>query len=45
VASPRTSNLAELAARQGRTETVTFIPEPEPEDLFCPLISVDDHAL
>jgi predicted TIM-barrel fold metal-dependent hydrolase len=29
----------------GRTSTVTFIPEPEPEPLFCPIISVDDHAL
>jgi len=45
VASPRTSNLADLAARQGRSGTVTFIPEPAPEDVFCPLISVDDHAL
>jgi predicted TIM-barrel fold metal-dependent hydrolase len=45
VAPPRASNLAGLAARQGRSETVTFIPEPEPEPLFCPLISVDDHAL
>jgi predicted TIM-barrel fold metal-dependent hydrolase len=25
--------------------TVTFIPEPRPEPLFCPIISVDDHAL
>ncbi|HXA30934.1 MAG TPA: amidohydrolase family protein [Acidimicrobiales bacterium] len=25
--------------------TVTFIPEPEPEDIFCPIVSVDDHAL
>jgi predicted TIM-barrel fold metal-dependent hydrolase len=26
-------------------ERVTFLPEPQPEDLWCPLISVDDHAL
>jgi predicted TIM-barrel fold metal-dependent hydrolase len=25
--------------------TVTFIPEPEAEQVFCPMISVDDHAL
>jgi predicted TIM-barrel fold metal-dependent hydrolase len=31
--------------RSGRTPTVTFIPEPEAEPLFCPMISVDDHAL
>jgi predicted TIM-barrel fold metal-dependent hydrolase len=29
----------------GRATTVTFIDEPEPEPLFCPIISVDDHAL
>jgi predicted TIM-barrel fold metal-dependent hydrolase len=23
----------------------TFLPEPDPADLFCPIISVDDHAL
>ena len=31
--------------RSGRSETVTFIDEPDPEPLFCPMISVDDHAL
>jgi predicted TIM-barrel fold metal-dependent hydrolase len=41
----RKSNLAELALRQPRGTTVTFIPEPEPEPLFCPIVSVDDHAL
>jgi predicted TIM-barrel fold metal-dependent hydrolase len=25
--------------------TVTFIDEPEPEELFCPIVSADDHAL
>jgi predicted TIM-barrel fold metal-dependent hydrolase len=29
----------------GRQGTVTFIDEPEPEVVFCPIISVDDHAL
>lgn len=28
-----------------RKTSVTFLPEPEPERLFCPLISVDDHSL
>jgi predicted TIM-barrel fold metal-dependent hydrolase len=31
--------------RNGRAKTVTFIDEPEPEPLFCPIISVDDHVL
>lgn len=31
--------------KHGRSQTVTYIPEPRPEPLFCPLISVDDHAL
>lgn len=31
--------------KSGRSPKVTFIPEPEPEPLFSPLISVDDHAL
>jgi predicted TIM-barrel fold metal-dependent hydrolase len=31
--------------KQGRSSTVTYIPEPEAEALFCPIISVDDHAL
>ncbi len=29
----------------GRGRPVTFIDEPEPEKLFCPIISVDDHSL
>jgi predicted TIM-barrel fold metal-dependent hydrolase len=29
----------------GRGGPVTFIAEPEPEKLFCPIISVDDHLL
>jgi predicted TIM-barrel fold metal-dependent hydrolase len=41
----RRSNLAALAARQQRTETVTFIADQAPEALFCPIVSVDDHAL
>ncbi len=30
--------------RQGRSKTVTFI-DPVEEPLFCPIISVDDHAM
>ena len=41
----RRSNLAELADHQQRTTTVTFIPDPEPDELFCPIVSVDDHVL
>src|SRR5438552_7673470 len=26
-------------------QTATFLPEPEVEELFCPIISVDDHLL
>lgn len=37
--------LAELVAEHGRPATVTFIDEPETESLFCPIVSVDDHAL
>ncbi|GAA1869641.1 amidohydrolase family protein [Pseudonocardia ailaonensis] len=36
---------AESAKRLGRSGVVTFIDEPEPEPLFCPMISVDDHLL
>src|SRR5688572_30836373 len=43
--SDRPSNLAKLAERQQRTGTVTFIPEPEPDELFAPIVSVDDHVL
>jgi predicted TIM-barrel fold metal-dependent hydrolase len=39
------SNLAKLAARQQRTGSVTFIPEPQPDELFAPIVSVDDHVL
>src|SRR6202040_2224943 len=28
-----------------RTGPAVFLPEPEPEDLFCPILSVDDHVL
>ena len=43
--SVRPSNLAALQARPARTGTVTFIPEPEPDELFAPIVSVDDHVL
>ena len=43
--TPRRSNLAELAEHQQRTTTVTFIPDPEPDELFAPIVSVDDHVL
>jgi predicted TIM-barrel fold metal-dependent hydrolase len=45
VPGDRNSYIAELIARHDRTATVTFIDEPAPELLFCPLISVDDHVL
>ena len=45
VTPARQSNLAALQARQGRPATVTFIPEPEPDELFAPIVSVDDHVL
>lgn len=32
-------------ALKGRSRSVTFNAEPEPESLFCPIISVDDHLL
>lgn len=38
-------HIAELVRRNGRSRTVTFIPEPGHEQLFCPVISVDDHTL
>lgn len=31
--------------RRAASPTVTFLPEPEPEDLFCPIVSADDHVL
>lgn len=37
--------LADKVREHGRGGTVTFIDEPEPEQLFCPIISVDDHSL
>ena len=43
--TPRQSNIAEMAERHARTGAVTFIPEPEPDELFAPIVSVDDHAL
>jgi predicted TIM-barrel fold metal-dependent hydrolase len=33
------------ARQQGRQGSVTFIEEPAPEQLFCPIISADDHML
>ncbi len=41
----RSSNIANLVEKHGRSGSVTFIDEPDPEELFCPLISVDDHVL
>jgi predicted TIM-barrel fold metal-dependent hydrolase len=41
----RQENISNLVAKHGRSATVTFIDEPEAEELFCPLISVDDHVL
>src|SRR5262245_1385514 len=33
------------ARRTERGGPVTFLPEPEPREVWCPLISVDDHVL
>ena len=30
---------------QARPAQVTFVPEPVPPPVWCPIISVDDHAL
>jgi predicted TIM-barrel fold metal-dependent hydrolase len=35
----------EKARQNGRGRSVTFIPEPSAEELLCPIVSVDDHAL
>src|SRR5580658_7102844 len=50
MSAPRTmdeNTMQEIRANAelGVPAKVTFIPEPEPEPLFCPIISVDDHAL
>ena len=37
--------IMEAVLEAGRPSAITFIPEPEPEPLFCPIISVDDHLL
>ena len=37
--------LADRVREHGRGGSVTFIEEPTPEPLFCPIVSVDDHAL
>jgi predicted TIM-barrel fold metal-dependent hydrolase len=35
----------EKARQHGRGRSVTFIPEPDREEILCPIVSVDDHAL
>lgn len=45
MATPLDDYLRAEVLRVGRSQTVTFIDEPEPEPLFCPIISPDDHAL
>lgn len=45
MAHERNRYIAELIQRHDRTPTVTFIDDPAPEALFCPVISVDDHVL
>jgi predicted TIM-barrel fold metal-dependent hydrolase len=39
------SNMAEFGGGGERLGTVTFLPEPEPRDVFCPVISTDDHIV
>jgi predicted TIM-barrel fold metal-dependent hydrolase len=45
VPAQRQAQIGMLREGGHRSPTVTFIPEPETEPLFCPMISVDDHAL
>jgi hypothetical protein len=35
----------EVISRPTARGRVTFLPEPEPREVWCPLISVDDHLL
>jgi predicted TIM-barrel fold metal-dependent hydrolase len=37
--------VAAAADRRAERGTATLLPDPEPQALFCPLISVDDHVL
>ena len=37
--------IAAAYAKNCQDERVTFIAEPSAEELFCPMISVDDHLL
>jgi predicted TIM-barrel fold metal-dependent hydrolase len=37
--------IKERLAKASRRTSVTFLPEPAKEKLFCPIISVDDHSL
>jgi predicted TIM-barrel fold metal-dependent hydrolase len=37
--------LTELVLAAGRPPSVTLLDDPEPEPLFCPIISADDHLL
>jgi predicted TIM-barrel fold metal-dependent hydrolase len=41
----RDEAVAAQVLRLGRPTSVTFIEEPLPEALFCPIISADDHVL
>jgi predicted TIM-barrel fold metal-dependent hydrolase len=45
MAHPKNRYMKELIDRHDRIGSVTFIDEPAPESLFCPMISVDDHVL
>ena len=41
-------SIEELDLENGRSVTrgtITYLPEPEPRQLYCPIISVDDHVL
>lgn len=39
------SNMDAFGGGGGRREQVTFLPEPEPREVFCPVISTDDHIV
>ena len=39
------SNMSEFGGGGERRGQVTFLPEPEPREVFCPVISTDDHIV
>lgn len=39
------SNMDAFGGGGQRNDEVTFLPEPEPREVFCPVISTDDHIV